>query len=144
MIKLFSDMLAQNPKYYQKVYTELLKHPEATTFVCRFSFGELQKTASFIEENSWSIRPEVISKKFNGFEWTIIESILKAGNNEAKLQGRERLARTAVQRTTRAVQHVISTLKDREELERLNAKVAQKTNQKDGRAAWNDLQTIFN
>ena len=144
MIKLFTDMLAQDPKTYQQIYKELMKHPESASFVCRFSYGELAKTASFMESNSWSINPEVIFKKFNAFERSMIESIISAGTNEAKLQGRERLVRTAVQRTSRLTAHILDTMKDREELERLSAKIAQKAKGKaDGRKEWEDLQTIF-
>ena len=144
MIKLFSQMKAENPSQYQKVYKELLKHPEASSFVCRFSFGELSKTAQFLDHNSWSVNPEVVFKNFNAFERSLIESIISAGTNEAKLQGRERLVRTAIQRTSRAVQHILGTMKEREELERLSDKIAQKGQGKaDGRKEWNDLQSIF-
>lgn len=144
MIKLFSDLLKNSPEQYNKICSELLKHPEAGSFVCRFSFGELVKTAAFLDENSWSVNADVVLKRFYAFEAFLIQSILSVGNNEAKLQGRERLARTAVQRTVRQVAHIQSTMKDRAELERLSAKIAQKGQGKsNGRSEWDDLQEIF-
>lgn len=144
MIKLFSQMKAENPSQYQKVYKELLKHPDAGSFVCRFSYGEMAKTAAFLDHNSWSVNPEVVFKNFNSFERSLIESIISAGTNEVKLQGRERLVRTAIQRTSRAAQHILGTMKEREELERLSDKIAQKSQGKaDGLKEWNNLQSIF-
>ena len=137
-------MKVENPSQYQKVYKELLKHPESGSFVCRFSFGDLSKTAQFLDQNSWSVNPEIVFKNFNAFERSMIESIISAGTNEAKLQGRERLIRTAIQRTSRLTNHILGTMADREELERLSAKVSQKGQGKvDGRKEWNDLQSIF-
>jgi len=144
MIKLLSTMKTENPEQYEKVYDELLNHPEAGSFVCRFSFGELQKTANFLSLNSWSVNPEVVYKKFNSFERSVIESIISVGTSEAKLQGRERLVRTAIQRTSRAINHILGTIKEREEIEKLSAKISQKGQANtNARKEWENLQSIF-
>ncbi len=100
MLKLVSDMLEADKQLYQDVVKACKEAPDSQSWFCTKTFNELKRVTEFCNAHSWEIDITRIQHKFTAFECMMIESLMKSNNAKA-LESRERMCRTAAQKTTR-------------------------------------------
>lgn len=142
MIKLFSDMKSNDIALFNECMTMLNEVPGSNEFVCTKSFGELKHVSEFINTNSWNLDVARVQPKFTAFEWAIIEGLMKCTRSD-HIENRERMVKSAVQRTTRTVEHWLKNQETLRQISELQSKVKRKA-PADAEAQWDKLQTVFN
>ncbi|MBV2125042.1 MAG: hypothetical protein KUF75_07830 [Candidatus Thiodiazotropha sp. (ex Ctena orbiculata)] len=142
MLKLFSEMKQADEQLYQECVQACMNEKDSHSWFTTKSFGELKRVAEFCNAHSWEIDMQRIAHKFSAFEFGIIESLMKV-SGEAALASRERVCRTAAQKTTRFVEHWLKNQETMRQMAELQSKVKRKT-PSDARSQWDSLQTVFN
>ncbi len=141
MLKLFSDMMKADSQLYKEVVKACKEAPDSQSWFCTKTFNELKRVAEFCNAHSWEIDITRIQHKFTAFEFMMIESLMKSNNAKA-LESRERMCRTAAQKTTRFVDHWLKNRETLRQMAELSSKVKQKL-PSDMRSQWDSLQSVF-
>lgn len=141
MLKLFSQMKQADEQLYQEVYKACMEAADSAQWFCTKTFLEQKKCAEFCSAHSWEIDMKRIEHKFTAFEFNMIESLMQSNDAQA-LEIRERMCRTAAQKTTRFVEHWLKNRESLMQIAELQSKVKQKA-PSDARSQWESLQSVF-
>lgn len=141
MLKLFSQVKQADEQLFKEVVQACKESPDSQSWFCMKTFNELKRVAEFCLQNSWEIDMGRIQHKFTAFEYMMIESLMKS-NSPTALENRERMCRTAAQKTTRFVEHWLKNRETMLQMAELQSKVKQKA-PSDMRSQWDSLQSVF-
>lgn len=142
MIKLFSDIKANDPQSFDEVVRACKSEPGSDAWFCTKSFGELKRVSEFIDKNSWNLDTTKIIPHFTNAEWQMIESLIATTRPDA-LESRERAVKSMTQRTTRFVEHWLKQRDVQRQIDELTANVKRKSGVSETRKQWDKLQDVF-
>jgi len=142
MLKLFSQIKSNDEQLFYEVVKVCKTEPDSGLWFCTKTFSELKRVAEFCNVHSWDVDISRIQSKFTGFEFNLIGSLMKSNNAQA-LENRERMARTAAQRTTRFVEHWLKNREKLRHISELQSEVKRKAPTTDVKSQWDNLQSVF-